>query len=207
MNRIRAFIFGTVVGLLTMPGCARVDANYPKNEGPEKWTSNFEGSQIEFEGLVFRVRNTSDTLRIRSMIDSVRKEMEAKAGKAQSDASFKQAKKGYELSTAMREDRNHVYYRGSLTLVENRKIILDKGCLLLTIQTEDGVVTIRDAGILFPKHRDRNDFTDSGLEPATFGLAYNSLHPGDENGIQIRSRVFGKILKVTVDPERITIKD
>ncbi len=201
-----ALMFSALIGVLATVGCAHVEANYPKNEGPKKWASNFEGPQCDFKGLVFKVREKSDTLEVRNMIDSLRKKMAEGAGQAQTDATFEQAQKGYELTVAMREDRSHVFYRGSLTLTETMEVVLQPGCLLLTMQTENGIETIRDSGILFPKNHNRNDFQDSGIGPVSIDLGYNRLLPGDENRLQIRSRLFGKILSVAVDSEKLTVK-
>jgi len=151
-----ALMFSALIGVLATVGCAHVEANYPK------------------KGLVFKVREKSDTLEVRNMIDSLRKKMAEGAGQAQTDATFEQAQKGYELTVAMREDRSHVFYRGSLTLTEKMEVVLQPGCLLLTIQTENGIETIRDSGILFPKHRNRNDFQDSGIGTVSIDLGYSN---------------------------------
>lgn len=189
-----------------MTGCAHVDANYPEDTGPTRWTTNFEGHQCEYAGVVFKVREKSDTLFVREMDDSLQKRMEAKAGKAETDAVRKRAQIGYELSVAMREDREHVFYRGSITLTKDMKVTIRPGCLLLTIRTEEGTVTIPDSGNIFPKHRDRNDYLDASREVVSIDLGYNKLRPGDENRMQVRSRVFGEIIGVEINPEKLVIE-
>lgn len=192
--------------MVFVPGCANVAANYPDDTGPAKWTTNFEGHRCEYAGVVFKVREKSDTLLVREMRDTLQKKMESKAGKAQADAAFDQAAKGHELGRAMREDREHVFYRGSLTLTKDVEVGLRPGCLLLTIRTESGTVTVPDSGIIIPKHRDRNDYLDTGREAVSIDRRYNNLLPGDENRIQVRSRVFGEILEVAIDPEKLDVR-
>jgi hypothetical protein len=187
-------------------GCARVAANYPEGAVVSQWASNFEGPQCEYEGVVFRVREKSDTVEVRNMLDSLGKKLADKVGQSEADRTFDQAQKGHELGTAMREDREFVFYRGSLVLAEEMAVVIQRGCLLLTIQTDSGIVTVPDSGIIFPKHENRNDYRDSGQQPVQFDLGYNRLLPGDENRLQIRSGVIGKILRVAVDANKLTVE-
>ncbi|MDX2472852.1 MAG: hypothetical protein QNL91_04025 [Candidatus Krumholzibacteria bacterium] len=188
-----------LIGILAAAGCAHVEANYPKNQGPKKWVGNLNGPQCEYANLEFNVDAESRTLEIREMMDGLDGKMKAGMSKAAFRNMKKQAYVGYELSAAMQEDRNHVFYHASLTLNDSSAVVLHRGCLVLTIETEQGIVETTDAGILFLKHANRNDFVDSGSGPVSFGLEYNRLAPADENEIFVRSSVAGTIRSVTVD--------
>lgn len=192
-----------MLGALGLGGCAHVAGNYPQASQPKNWVSRLHGPQDEFRGLVFKVNAESSTLASRETMASLAKKMTAGMGAAPFSKMMKDAEKGHELGAYMRKDEKHVFYRGSLTLSDRADVVIHRGALVLTIQTEQGVVSTRDRGIIFPRHSDRNLFEDSGRGPVTFGLAYNGLSPGDENRIQVRSEVFGKVLEVAVDSTRI----
>ena len=196
-----------LLGHLAVVGCAHIDANYPANQGSSKWASNFDGVECEYEGIVFKVKERSHTIEIRQSMNSLDEAMESGMDKRSFDAMKEQELEEHRFLLSQLNDKNHVFYLGSLTFAERKEIVVNRGCLLLTIRTERGIETTRDAGILFPRHVDKNDFQDSGIDPVSFGLDYNGLLPGDENRIFIRSRVVGTVQSVAVDSSLIRIGD